>query len=256
MRHAHPSIRTWARTTATMRRFSLVLLVLLTLLLSGCGADDTASNDESSGGDTSYSIDNLRDDLASEYGDAGWYGAVTDLQVEQRMFADVLIVGTNLPASDAGIYETALAIGDALAALDSYRVAPNIEILDGKGAHLASYGNGTAATEHFELPASPTTAEQIGPWIDEVFGDSGDAWYASIQTVELSTSLPGWSSPIIVVHTDLPGGDAREISQQQTRYIGYAIDLSGQTVAPNFAVMDADGEQLIAGGIPVMPYVY
>ncbi|MDA3935794.1 MAG: hypothetical protein PF636_02860 [Actinomycetota bacterium] len=250
-----------------MKHITVLATLALTLLLASVtivGCSSTATKGSSPSEDSTAdeiasgpSLDELTDALSEGWSTETWYSSIVDIRVEQRMLAQVIVVETDMPSGQADSVATAQEMGDAIREIGYSDIAPNLSIDGIDGGQLMGMGSGVDATEALDLPATPQSAAELGGWIDAVFSDSGESWYGSIQTVEIATDVPGWGdTAMIVVRTDLPGGDAREQSIMEARMIGHAISMMGQSLAEDYQVLDANEENLVSGDIPSSAYRY
>lgn len=250
-----------------MRRinaFAMFVLVLIaaSVMLAGCSSSATKSASDSGGSSDSTAssgaaLSDLTDALENEWSSEDWYDRIVDIRIEQQLLARVIVVETDLEPGNAESVAVAQQITSAVEGIGYDEIAPNLTIVGLNAGQLMGVSSGTAGMEILDLPAAPTSAPELGGWINTVFGDSGESWYLSIQTVELSSDVSGWSgTDVIVVRTDLPGGESRDRSIAQARMIGYAIGMMGQTLAENYQVLDANDENLTSGGIPTPMYQY
>ena len=250
-----------------MRRMRLLLIAALTIAVAlsaiGCSASsgdsgDTADSSQAQG-DTSGDVastpttdEDLAAALEAEYGTAEWYPSVQWIGFDQVLLARVIRVETDLEMSD---YELAGEIASAVASVLHTDEAANIQVISGDGFGSVGQSWGSEMGEVYDLPPAPTSAEELKSWIDTVYGESGEDWYAYVKSFAVSDSEPGWAgTTVVVIETDLP--DRSDESLALGDRIAEAVTSTGQTISDSYVMKMASGEQLRSGDLPVLSLSY
>jgi hypothetical protein len=233
----------------------------MSLTVMGCSsptAEEATSGEvqtaESERGAAPSTPQDLTAAFEAEYGSEDWYAHVQGVRTEQILLAEVTRVDTDLAPGDPTAGEIAGQMSGAMASIATADVL-NVAVADAEGNFITSTGWGSAFEEAVDAPPTPTSAEAIKPWLDEVFGTSGEEWYAHVESVGVSDDVAGWSgTTMIVVNTDFAERSPEANAAATT--IGQAVALSGQTISDNYAVFTASGEHILSGGVPAASWLY
>lgn len=232
---------------------ALTLLLAMTSTLTACGdsetADETTTTEAASDdaiADEPMSDEDLRAALEEQYGDATWYPNIMWIGTDQVLLANITRVETDL-GTEGTDYDTAVEISDALwDVLESDVI--NIRIIAADGLQLLGGGTGSPMSEAMDLPAPPTSADELQAWVDEVYGDSGEDWYMHLKGIEISDSESGYDgTSVVVLRTDLNDRESETYDQAVT--MAQAVTSSGQTMADSWVAYMGSGEHLSSGGL-------
>lgn len=243
---------------------ALILILLLTLPLTACSGE-SADADKSGGAvadsETPTMITTsaeLQAAIDSEFANETWYANIASVAVEQQLLTPVAVITIDLEADASGpAYDIAREIPVAISPLLEDSI-PNVAIMSGpSGIQMSGSGMGQSFEQaDLGLPAAPTNAPELEAWLNEVFADSGEAWYSHLTTIELLDPMPGYSSAGVIAHTDLTGSGADAVNKQPATLIRMAISMSGQAFAENVSVVNASGENLSSGSLPPVTHMY
>ncbi len=249
----------------TMRMVGLICVTLLVaFVLTACGSDEgtvdksggTAA--ESTTPETITTTEDLQAAIDANFADESWYANITSAAIEQQLLTPVAVITIDLASDASGpAYDIAREIPVALSPLLEDSI-PNIAILSGpSGLQMAGSGSGQSLEQtDLGLPSAPTNAEELEAWLDEVFAESGEAWYAHVTGAEYVERLSGYDVAGLIVHTDLTGSGSDAVNQQPTTLIRMAIAMSGQTFVEKVSVVNSSGENLSSGSLPPVVLMY
>jgi hypothetical protein len=240
---------------------SLALAIALTMTACSSSSDESeepaeeTSAEETSGDAQSTgttSDEDLAAALEAEYGTAEWYPRVQWIGADQVLLARVIRVETDLEMGESGV---ASEIGNAVASIVESEEAVNIQVVSADGTASTGQSWGSEMGDVMDLPPAPASAEELQSWIDTVYGESGEEWYAQVKSFGVSDSESGWQgTTVVVIETDL--SDRSEESLALARRMGEAVTSSGQTVSQSYVVKMGSGEQLLSGDLPSVSLSY
>ena len=250
-----------------MKRLAIVVLLLaLVLLPAGCGSGGTSEDgstpagDGGSGGESASeeiaTVEDLRAVIDRDHADAEWYPDLTDITLETVLGADAVVLHVSWGTTDEdweANNRKQQAIGEDMQGYD-LTVAPNMLLMDGDEmlwplSYTGRYG-ALPMAEAFELPAAPTTPDEMQAWLNAVYGPGGlitlgadETWLASIESMSMGDYGSG---PVLIIDTSIPTGRGTQWSLLQM-----ALYTTGSPLMDNYSVTAADGTGVggSAGGL-------
>ncbi len=244
-----------------MKRLGLlaILVLCLALVLPGCSFSTSTSSSSGSSGDSGSGSSG---DSSGDTGEGTNRLAAADIQA----LIDGDLASESWVSSASNITETTLlrrpvvsitftdetsrndanmALQTALAATDKWGV---LELSDPNITSFIIIGS-IASEDPIELPASPTSAEEFVPWLNESFGTGSPApedWVAHVKSVEFAAALPTGFTDALVVKTDLPwDAEGKRIAE----VIAQAIYTAAPTFATSYTIYYGEGDYESSGYI-------